>query len=134
MAAYARTTVLVIDDDQHLLRTIADFLRFEGFEVLTAADGKQALALLTIERPDIILLDVMMPGMDGGEVAQSIRTMPALKSTPIIFTTAVVSKSEARTHDGQIGGESFLAKPFNLDELTSRIRETLSRTNAGERP
>ncbi len=120
-----KTTILVVDDDKHLLTTISDFLRFEGYQVLTAVDGKQALAQLATARPDIILLDVMMPGMDGGDVAQAIRAMPAFLKTPIIFTTAVVSKAEARSHDGRIGGESFLAKPFKLDELTARITESL---------
>ena len=125
MAPRTRTTIMVVDDDQHLLTTISDFLRFEGFEVITATDGKQALKALRTSHPDVILLDVMMPEMDGGDVAQAIRANPSLKDIPIIFTTAVVSKSEERTHDGNIGGESFLAKPFRLDELTSRIREVL---------
>ena len=134
MTAHDRTKILIVDDDAHLLTTLTDFLRFEGFEVLNAADGKQALALLRTVRPDVILLDVMMPGMDGGEVAQAIRAIPALKTTPIIFTTAVVSKAEERTHGGQIGGESFLAKPFNLDELTMRIRSLLQNPNTGATP
>ena len=119
------TKVMIVDDDRHLLTTITDFLRFEGYEVLAASDGKQALSLLRKNRPDVILLDVMMPGMDGGDVAQAIRANPVLKGIPIIFTTAVVSKSEERTHDGNIGGESFLAKPFRLDELTARIHDAL---------
>jgi len=119
---------MVVDDDRHLLTTVTDFLRFEGYEVITAANGKEALAALRKSRPDVILLDVMMPGMDGGDVAQAIRARPTLKNIPIIFTTAVVSKSEERSHDGEIGGESFLAKPFQLDELTMRIQEALPST------
>ncbi len=128
MAPDTRTTVMVVDDDRHLLTTVTDFLRFEGYEVITAANGKEALAALRKSRPDVILLDVMMPGMDGGDVAQAIRARPTLKNIPIIFTTAVVSKSEERSHDGEIGGESFLAKPFQLDELTMRIQEALPST------
>jgi two-component system, OmpR family, response regulator len=128
MAAHARTSIMVVDDDRHLLTTITDFLRFEGFEVMSAGDGMKALLLLKTARPDVILLDVMMPGMDGGEVAQAIRAIPALEHTPIIFTTAVVSKAEERTHGGEIGGEMFLAKPFKFEELTSRIRDVLART------
>ncbi len=125
MTPHKRTTVMVVDDDPHVLATITDFLRFEGYDVVAASDGKQALDQLTSVRPDIILLDVMMPGMDGGDVAQAIRARPALKNTPIIFSTAVVSKSEERAHGGNIGGESFLAKPFSLDELMARIGEAL---------
>jgi len=119
---------MLVDDDRHLLTTIADFLRFEGYEVITATSGKEALSALRKSRPNIILLDIMMPGMDGGDVAQAIRANPVLKNVPIIFTTAAVSKAEERSHDGCIGGESFLAKPFQLDELTARIREALSST------
>ncbi|MBT3192170.1 MAG: response regulator [Verrucomicrobia bacterium] len=122
----SRTTVLVVDDDEHLLATITDFLRFEGFEVMKASGGTQAMALLRTVHPDVILLDVMMPGMDGGEVAQAVRAIPGMEQTPIIFTTAVISKSEARTHDGQIGGEMFLAKPFKLEELTATIQSALA--------
>ena len=125
MTQNTQITVMVVDDDQHLLTTITDFLRFEGFDVVAAGDGKQALEKLRTVRPDVIMLDVMMPEMDGGDVAQAIRAKPGLKHVPIIFTTAVVSKSEERMHGGNIGGESFLAKPFRLDELTARIREAL---------
>ena len=125
MTPNARTTVMVVDDDRHLLTTVTDFLQFEGYEVITAANGKEALAALETSHPDIILLDIMMPGMDGGDVAQAIRARPALRDIPIIFATAAVSKSEERLHDGHIGGESFLAKPFRLDELTMRIQEAL---------
>jgi DNA-binding response OmpR family regulator len=120
-----RTAILLVDDDKHLLTTVSDFLSFEGFHVLKASNGKEALAILKTETPDVILLDVMMPGMDGGDVAQAIRAIPALQYVPIIFTTAVVSKAEEREYGGNIGGESFLAKPFKLDELTSRIKDAL---------
>lgn len=128
MAPDRQITVMIVDDDRHLRTTMTDFLRFEGYEVITAANGKQALAALQTIQPDIILLDIMMPGMDGGDVAQAIRAKPDLKDIPIIFTTAAVSKSEERLHGGQIGGESYLAKPFELDELTMRIREALPNT------
>ena len=121
-----KSTILIVDDDQNLLRTIGDFLEVNGFTVVRTNGSAPAMQALQNTRPDLILLDVMMPDKDGGTVAQEIRNDPVRARIPIIFLTAIISKEEARDHAGIIGGESFIAKPVDPDELLREINLRLS--------
>lgn len=118
-----KTTVLIADDDPQLLRLMARNLQFEGYEVLTAADGREALETAEEKKPDLVLLDVMMPKLDGFTVTQRIRDF---SNVPIIIITA-------RGHDPDkirgldLGADDYLAKPFNVDELLARSRAVLRR-------
>jgi len=123
--ATAQHHILVIDDDSHLLVTLADCLRYEGYQVTAAANGPEGLRHLESITPDLILLDVMMPGMDGGEVAQKIRANFRLADIPIIYLSAAFSKEDEQRYGGVLAGEPFIAKPVEIDMLLERVREAL---------
>ena len=118
--------ILLVDDDQHLVITLGDYLTSKGFDVTRALNGREALRALETLKPDLILMDIMMPGMDGGDVAQAIRSNPRLARVPIVYLTAAVSESEVRAHDGLIGGEPFIAKPVDPKELMEQINRYLA--------
>jgi len=117
--------ILLIDDDNHLLVTLADCLRYEGYEVTAAANGPEGLQCLENITPDLILLDVMMPGMDGGEVAEKIRANFRLAHVPIIYLSAAFSKTDEHRYGGVLAGEPFIAKPVEIDTLLERVRDAL---------
>lgn len=117
------TKVLVVDDDPTLLRFLQDFLREEKYSVIAAANGNQALRLAYREHPDLVVLDVMMPGMDGWEVTARLREM---SDVPIILLTAKSSESDKLRGFG-LGVDDYLTKPFSFAELNARIQAVLNR-------
>jgi DNA-binding response OmpR family regulator len=119
-----KTTIVTADDDPQLLRLIARNLEFEGYEVQTASDGQQALALIERQPPDLILLDVMMPRMDGFTVCQRVREF---STTPIIIVTAR-GQDQDKVKGLDLGADDYLTKPFSVDELLARVRAVLRRT------
>lgn len=122
--AAKKTTILTADDDPQLLRLVARNLQLEDYEVLTASDGKQALEQIESHMPDLVLLDVMMPRMDGFTVCQRVREFSAL---PIIIVTARgQDKDKVRGLD--LGADDYLTKPFSVEELLARVRAVLRRT------
>jgi CheY-like chemotaxis protein len=115
--------VLIIDDESGFTRLLKLTLQRTGrFEVLEENDGTKAWLTAREFAPDIIFLDVVMPQIDGGDVAQQIRSDPALAHVPIIFLTAIVSSKEG---GHEIGGYPFLAKPVSLDTIVRCIEEHL---------
>jgi two-component system KDP operon response regulator KdpE len=116
--------ILLVDDDPTLLRFLQDFLLTEGFVVLTANSGQEALRLAFRDHPDLVVLDVMMPGMDGWEVCARLREMSEI---PIIFLTAKTTEQD-KLRGFQLGVDDYLTKPFSFAELTARIQAILSRT------
>src|SRR5438876_7311383 len=118
-----KTTILTADDDPQLLRLIARNLQFEGYDVLTASDGKQALELIEKHAPDLALLDVMMPKMDGFTVCQQVREF---SSIPIIIVTAR-GQDQDKVRGLDLGADDYLTKPFSVDELLARVRAVLRR-------
>jgi DNA-binding response OmpR family regulator len=126
------TRVLVIDDEPPIRLLCRVNLEAEGMEVLEAADGPSGLAKAKSRRPDVILLDVMMPGLDGWRVAEELLEDPTTKEIPIVFLTARAEfRDRARGLD--IGGVDYVTKPFNPVELAPLVRELLHRLEAGER-
>ncbi len=126
--------ILLIDDESNmtfLLRVI--FERAKEYEVRAVNIPSRALAAAKEFRPDLILLDVAMPEMDGGELASRLSEVPSLKTVPIIFLTASVTKEEVSERAGLIGGLPFLAKPVDPAELLSCIRKHL-RLEPGTEP
>ena len=117
--------ILLVDDEKNVLITVRDLLEFSGYTVITAASGHEALAQLKSALPHLILLDVMMPGLDGGEVAQLIHEIPALADVPILFLTAAVSEEEVNENNGQIAGEAFFSKAGDPADLLKRIAQML---------
>ena len=126
------TRVLVIDDEAPIRLLCRVNLEAEGMTVLEAADGPSGLALAQEERPDLVLLDVMMPGLDGWGVAEALLEDPATAEIPIIFLTARAEfRDRARGLD--IGGVDYITKPFNPVELAPLVRALLDRLERGER-
>jgi two-component system alkaline phosphatase synthesis response regulator PhoP/two-component system response regulator RpaA len=125
--------VLVVEDDDIVARTIERTLRGHEFKVSVANSGVQALQAARRKTPAIILLDVIMPGMDGYAVCREIRADPLLSHIPILFLTAK-SKDDDRITGFRAGADDYLAKPFNIDELLLRIRAILRRTRVIEKP
>jgi CheY-like chemotaxis protein len=120
--------VLVIDDEASFARMVKLNLEKTGqFEVRVENKATSAVAAAREFKPDLVLLDVIMPTMDGGDVANQIKRDRALKATPIIFLTATVSKREAGEGGFNSGGELFLAKPVSVELLIQRINERIHR-------
>jgi two-component system alkaline phosphatase synthesis response regulator PhoP len=126
------TRVLVVDDEAPIRLLCRVNLEAEGMEVLEAGDGPSGLALARAERPDVVLLDVMMPGLDGWAVAQELLEDVDTDEIPIVFLTARAEfRDRARGLD--IGGVDYITKPFNPVELAPLVRRLLERLDRGER-
>ncbi len=122
----SKTTILIVDDEEDLLDLIEYNLEKEGYEVLKATEGQEGIDLAHEQDPDLILLDIMMPGMDGFEVCDIIRQDPDLKHKPIIFLTAR-SDEESEIDGLNKGGDDYIAKPISTKKLLSRINAVLRR-------
>lgn len=119
--------ILVIEDDDIVARTIERSLRGEEFRVDLASSGVEGLKAARRNRPDLIILDVIMPGMDGYAVCREIRADPVLMPIPVLFLTAKI-KDEDKITGFNVGADDYLCKPFNIDELILRVRAILRRT------
>ena len=118
--------ILVVDDEPDITWMIKLNLEQTGrYEVRTENQGIKAIEAAREFRPDLILLDVMMPGMLGSEIAEQLQADPQLRTIKFVFLTAVVTKEEALTSSGQIGGHTFVAKPISADELCRVVEEHL---------
>lgn len=109
--------VLIVDDEEQVLTLVASLLEAEGHTAITATHGEQALRLIEADRPDVVLLDIMMPGLDGASVAQQLKESPNTADIPVIFLTGLVDPDETRARGPKIGGQYFLAKPFDAERL-----------------
>lgn len=121
----SRGTVLAVDDDPGALSALADALGTLGFEVVQAADGVAALELARTHRPDVVLLDVQMPGMDGFEVCRQLKNEPDMLLVPVVFLTGHGSR-RARLEGLEAGATDFLNKPCDLVELEVRVRNLVN--------
>jgi len=117
--------VLVVDDDEHILRSLAQYLEMEEFSVKTASGGAEALALVESDRPDLVLLDVMMPEMDGFEVLENLRRKPETEKLPVIMLTARDQHGDV-LKGYQMGVSSYMVKPYNFDELLEVINQVFA--------
>jgi two-component system, OmpR family, alkaline phosphatase synthesis response regulator PhoP len=120
-------TVLVVDDEPRIAAIAADYLRHAGYAVLTAADGVQALQLARARRPDLVVLDLGLPGLGGLEVARALRAETAV---PIVMLTARVEESD-RLLGLELGADDYITKPFSPRELVARVKAVLRRTDQG---
>jgi DNA-binding response OmpR family regulator len=126
------TRVLVIDDEAPIRLLCRVNLEAEGMQVLEASDGDTGLATALEERPDVVLLDVMMPGRNGWEVAEQLLADDRTNAIPIVFLTARAEvKDRARGID--LGGVDYVTKPFNPVELAPLVRDLLHRVESGQR-
>jgi two-component system OmpR family response regulator len=122
--------LLVVDDEATVRELLSDALRFAGFDVSSAASGAEAVALAVREPPDLILLDVMLPGMDGFEVVRRLRSSGG--RVPVLFLSARDAPDDKVT-GLKAGGDDYVTKPFNLRELIARIEAILRRAGGGGR-
>jgi DNA-binding response OmpR family regulator len=121
--------VLIIDDEASFTRLLKLNLHHTGrYTAEVVNDATKALAVARGFSPDVILLDVMMPSMDGGELAARMQANPKLKETPIVFLTAAVKRNEISSHQGCIGGLPFIAKPVDFQEVVDCIEKQLRRS------
>lgn len=126
------TKVLVIDDEAPIRLLCRVNLEAEGMAVLEAADGPAGLETARAEKPDVVLLDVMMPGLDGWRVAEELLDDPSTSGIPIVFLTARAElRDRARGLD--LGGVDYITKPFNPVELAPMVNDLLGRVDAGQR-
>ncbi|MBN2570284.1 MAG: response regulator [Deltaproteobacteria bacterium] len=115
--------ILIIDDEEYFCRVLKKSLESgSNFHVLTATRGKDGIWLAKTQKPDLILLDVMMPDMAGSDVAEILSESPITASIPIIFVTAIVKQKEVNQSGGIMGGQRFIAKPIVIDELVEKIK------------
>ena len=125
--------ILVADDDPQITRLVRSYLEQAGFQALTAADGEQALHIIRHDRPDLAVLDVMMPKRDGCELVRLLRADPHLSSLPILMLTARVEDAD-KLRGLDLGADDYLTKPFNPSEVVVRVRALLRRASGALRP
>ncbi len=120
--------ILVVDDEEHITELLAMALGYNGFEVERCGDGRAALAAIERARPDLVLLDVMLPDLDGFEVARRVRLDEGVTAPlPIIFLTARDSTGD-KVNGLRLGGDDYIAKPFSVEELIERVKAVLRRS------
>lgn len=122
-----RARILIVDDERDNRELLELFLAWEGFLVLTAKNGREALTKIAAEPADLVLLDVMMPGMTGYEVAATLKADVGTKGVPIIMVTAIEDPN-ARALAARAGAQDFVEKPVDRADLLSRIRTLLQTT------
>src|SRR5438309_8703438 len=131
MPDMADATVLVVDDEEYIRDLVSSAMRIAGFEVRNVADGHAALAAVETHRPDLVILDVGLPGIDGFEVCRRLRDDGV--GTPVIFLTAR-DANEDKVSGFTKGGDDYVTKPFSLEELVARVRAVLRRSRGSEPP
>jgi two-component system alkaline phosphatase synthesis response regulator PhoP len=120
-------TILVVDDEPHITEVVHDYLKQAGYRVLTASDGQTALTLARHEHPDLLVLDLMLPGgLDGLDVCRRLRQDPGLADVPIIMLTARVEETD-KLIGLELGADDYVTKPFSPRELVARVRAVLRR-------
>ena len=116
----------MVDDEPEITEGLSEQLSLSGYDAITAADGKEALRKVQLEKPDLIILDVVMPEMHGAAVCAALKGNPKTKDIPIVFLTGLRPK-EDELRGIEVGGYPIFAKPFDFDELLATIRELTSR-------
>lgn len=118
--------ILVVDDDKQITRLVQSYLERAGFQVLTAYDGETALHAIRRERPDLVVLDLMLPNRDGWEITRLVRSDESLAGLPIIMLTARIEDTD-KIVGLELGADDYIAKPFNPHEVVARVRAVLRR-------
>ena len=117
--------ILIVDDERDTLSVLGNGLTAEGYSIIKANNGGDALDLAKSERPDLIILDILMPGMDGGEVARMLKEVPETKDIPIIFLTGMFPKEDEEKGGRVVAGHVLFAKPYDIKELVTVIKGLL---------
>jgi DNA-binding response OmpR family regulator len=129
MEGQANPRILIVDDDPVIIRLLQINFRLEGFEVDSALGGEEAFRLVAEHVPDLVILDVMMPGIDGFEVRRRLKEMPAMQEVPCIFLSAR-AQDEDRTRGYALGVEEYVTKPFDPSHLVEIVRRALAGKSA----
>ena len=116
--------ILIVDDEPNIVISLEFLMKREGFEVAVAGDGETALRLMTEQRPDLVLLDVMLPRKSGYEVCAAIRANPALQATKIVLLTAKGRETEM-AKGMALGADTYMTKPFSTKDLLTRVKQML---------
>jgi DNA-binding NarL/FixJ family response regulator len=127
MKDISKAKLLLIDDDPNLILLVKDYLEFKGYQVLTASQGKEAMMILELDTPDLVICDVMMPEMDGYGLVQEIRKHPRLEWLPVIFLSAK-GHSKDRIKGLTEGADIYMVKPFEPDELVAQVQSSLNQS------
>ena len=122
--------VLIVDDEEDYLKMLGERITFAGYSVITATNGYDAITLAKSQRPDIIILDIMMPGMDGGQVAAELKVDSSTRNIPVILLTAMLLKTEEEDHGSIIGGHITFSKPVDMEKLLDQMKKLLVGTAA----
>ena len=117
--------ILIVDDEEDVLLVLEKGLMSAGYSVISADNGSDAIKLARAERPDLIILDVVMPEMDGSEVAASLRQDPSTNDIPVIFLTCILTKQEEARMGHLIAKNIFVAKPYKIEELLAQVEKLL---------
>jgi len=128
-----KKTILAIDDEKDLIDLVRYNLEKEGYQVRGALDGETGLAMALRDRPDVVLVDLMLPGLDGLEVCRRLRADSRTASIPLIILTAKSGESD-RVVGLELGADDYVTKPFSIRELTARVRALLRRTAGHQEP
>ena len=121
-----KTKILLIDDEEDFCFFVKLNLEKSGkFEVRTTTSGSEGIILASKERPDLILLDIIMPELSGGQVAEQLLESPKTRDIPVLFITAIASRREVQSQEGIIGGRQFIAKPVTPEEIMAKINAVL---------
>lgn len=123
----SKNKILIVDNEEDMLDFLELRLAANGYVVVTANNGRDAIRLAKEEHPDLILLDVVMPGLDGSEVAGILREDRETANIPIIFLTCLYGKEEERKQGHDVRGNFFIAKPFDQNELLSEIKRQIDK-------
>jgi len=126
---YQKQTILVVDDEKELAALVSLHMKMAGFEVLTAANGEKALELSREEKPDLIILDLMLPKIDGWQVCEQLRQDAVTKDIPVIMLTAR-TQIEDKLKGFEAGADDYVTKPFSPRELVARVKRVLARAEA----
>ena len=117
--------ILVVDDEQDLLKVLGDRLTAAKYNVITASNGIEAVKMAKQQKPDLIILDIMLPGIDGGKVEEILKDDEQTKKIPIIILSALYTKEDEKIRGNYSGGNVFIGKPYDPDKLLEIIRENI---------
>ena len=121
--------ILVVDDDKQIVRLVRSYLEQAGYQVLTASDGETALHSIRHDDPNLVVLDLMLPDLDGWEITRIVRSDPKIAGLPIVMLTARVEDTD-KIVGLEIGADDYIAKPFNPREVVARVRAVLRRSGS----
>ncbi|MCD6416534.1 MAG: response regulator [Planctomycetes bacterium] len=124
-------TVLIVDDEAHIVRSLGFVVRRAGYEVIEARGGEEALDVIQEQRPDLVFLDIMMPGLSGYEVCRRVKESAELNSTYIILLTAK-GQQEDREKGVEVGADEYMTKPFSPSRAVERVQATLGQARRHE--